>query len=52
MSTKEKQQKILFETPRFNVIENKGKNGIEFKKLTVGVLPYTIAENLLSSIEA
>jgi len=50
MSTVEKQNKILLETPRFNVIEHIGKTGIKFKKITVGVLPYTIAENLLSSI--
>lgn len=49
MST-EQVPKILFETPRFNIIEKTGKTGIEFKKITVGVLPYTIADNLLSSV--
>lgn len=46
----ETHQKILFETLKFNVVENTGNTGIEFKKITVGVLPYTIADNLLSSI--
>jgi 8-oxo-dGTP pyrophosphatase MutT (NUDIX family) len=50
MSTEETQKKILFETPRFNVVKNIGKTGLEFKKITVGVLPYTINEKLLSSI--
>jgi 8-oxo-dGTP pyrophosphatase MutT (NUDIX family) len=50
MSTKETHKKVLFETPRFNVVENIGKTGLEFKKITVGVLPYTINENLLSLV--
>jgi len=42
--------KILFETKRFNVVETIDKVGIEFKKLTVGVLPYTIDNEILSSV--
>jgi 8-oxo-dGTP pyrophosphatase MutT (NUDIX family) len=43
-------KKILFETKRFDVIKSIDKIGIDFKKITVGVLPYTIDNSILSSV--
>ena len=44
-------QKIIFENPHFNVIQIEDEvTGIHLKRLTVGVLPYTISDNLLSSV--
>lgn len=41
---------ILYESKYFNVVERQNKVGLLFKKVTIGVLPYTIDNNILSSV--
>ena len=41
---------ILYESKRFDVVKIDSKTGIDVKKVTVGVLPYVIADGLLSSV--
>ena len=43
-------KETLFESKRFDVVKRDNKVGIEIKKVTIGVLPYVISDNMLSSI--
>jgi 8-oxo-dGTP pyrophosphatase MutT (NUDIX family) len=37
--------KVLFETPYFNLVQTDDKHGLQIKKTSVAVLPYTLDEN-------
>jgi len=44
------EKEILYNTKRFDVVKQDGKIGLETKKVSIGVLPYVISDNMLSSI--
>jgi len=44
------EKEILYQSKRFDVTKRGSKIGFETKKVTIGVLPYVVANSLLSSI--
>ena len=44
------EKETIHQSKRFDVVKRDKKIGIEIKKVTIGVLPYTISNNMLSSI--
>jgi 8-oxo-dGTP pyrophosphatase MutT (NUDIX family) len=42
--------KVIYTHERFDLVQRDGKDGVEMKKVTVGVLPYVISDGLLSSV--
>lgn len=44
------EKETIHQTKRFDVVKRNKKVGIEIKKVTVGVLPYTISDNMLSAV--
>jgi len=45
-----KDKNLKYESKRFNVVKKQGRVKIDYKKMTVGVLPYTIKDGLLDKI--
>lgn len=43
-------KKVKFSAKRFDVENRKGKTGINYKKMTVGVLPYVMKDGLLHQL--
>lgn len=44
------EKQILYQTKRFDVIDVNGKALISTKKVTVGVLPYSLADGMLTNV--
>ena len=43
-------KEVLYEAKRFDIVRRDTKVGMEMKKVTVGVIPYVVADGLLSSV--
>lgn len=41
---------ILYQSKRFDVVDVNGKTGISIKKVTVGVLPYSLSGDMLKEV--